>query len=60
MENSDQPREKTVSDAAVVLDDMTQVDLRQLADRLLETTRVEYVDDGVLLIMNPPHPRCSR
>jgi Uma2 family endonuclease len=57
MESSDQPREKPVSEAAVVLDDMTQVDLRQLADRLLETTRVEYVDDGVLLVMNPPHPK---
>ena len=56
MESSDQPREKTVSEAAVVLDDMTRVDLRQLADRLLETTRVEYVDDGVLLVMNPPAP----
>jgi Uma2 family endonuclease len=56
MESSDQPREKTVSEAAVVLDDMTQIDLRQLADRLLETTRVEYVDDGVLLVMNPPAP----
>jgi Uma2 family endonuclease len=29
-------------------------DLRQYADQLLETTRVEYVDEGVLLIMNPP------
>ncbi len=29
-------------------------DLRVLADRLLETRRVEYVDEGVLLIMNPP------
>jgi Uma2 family endonuclease len=29
-------------------------DLRALADRLLETRRVEYVDEGVLLIMNPP------
>ena len=54
MQSSDQPREKTVSEAAVVLDDMTRTDLRQLADRLLETTRVEYVDDGVLLVMNPP------
>jgi len=56
MESSDQPREKTVSEAAVMLDDVTRVDLRQLADRLLETTRVEYVDDGVLLVMNPPAP----
>jgi len=57
MESSDQPRETTVSEAAVVLDDMTRTDLRQLADRLLETTRVEYVDDGVLLVMNPPAPK---
>ena len=28
--------------------------LRRLADRMLETTRVEYVDEGVLLVMNPP------
>jgi Uma2 family endonuclease len=56
MESSDQPREKTVSEAAVAFDDSTGTDLRQLADRLLETTRVEYVDDGVLLVMNPPAP----
>jgi Uma2 family endonuclease len=56
MESSDQPRETTVSEAAV-LDDMARTDLRQLADRLLETTRVEYVDDGVLLVMNPPSPK---
>lgn len=35
-------------------DDINQVDLRHLADRLLETARVEYVDKGVLLVMNPP------
>jgi Uma2 family endonuclease len=29
-------------------------DLRDLADRLLETVRVEYVEEGVLLVMNPP------
>jgi Uma2 family endonuclease len=57
MQSSDQPREKTVSEAAVALDDVSGTDLRQLADRLLETTRVEYVDDGVLLLMNPPAPR---
>lgn len=54
MQSSDQPKEKPVSEAAVVPDDMTGTDLRQLADRLLETTRVEFVDDGVLLVMNPP------
>jgi Uma2 family endonuclease len=55
MGSSDQPREKTVSEAAVAPpDDVTEIDLRQFADRLLEVTRVEYVDDGVLLVMNPP------
>jgi Uma2 family endonuclease len=29
-------------------------DLRQYADQLLETMRVEYVDEGVLLLMHPP------
>jgi Uma2 family endonuclease len=33
--------------------DVNQADLRALADRLLETRRVEYVDEGVLLVMNP-------
>jgi Uma2 family endonuclease len=54
MDSSDQPREKTVSEAAMVPDDVTGIDLRQFADHLLEVTRVEYVDDGVLLVMNPP------
>jgi Uma2 family endonuclease len=40
-----------VSEAAQL--DVTQTDLRSVADRLLETTRVEYVDEGVLLVMNP-------
>lgn len=57
MESSDQPREKAVSEAALAFDDTTGTDLRQLADRLLETKRVEYVDDGVLLVMNPPAPQ---
>ena len=43
-----------MSEAAVQLDDLGQADLRSLADRMLETTRVEYVDEGVLLVMNPP------
>jgi Uma2 family endonuclease len=34
-------------------DYLAQGDLRELADRLLESKRVEYVDEGVLLIMNP-------
>ena len=36
------------------LDDFNTKDLRGLADRLLEVTRVEYVDEGVLPITNPP------
>lgn len=43
-----------MSEAALRLDDFNNQDLRGVADRLLETTRVEYVDEGVLLIMNPP------
>jgi Uma2 family endonuclease len=43
-----------MTEAAVQLSDMGPGDLRRLADRLLETTRVEYVDEGVLLVMNPP------
>lgn len=54
MGGSDQPKEDTVSGAALARDYMTETDLRELADRLLETTRVEYVDEGVLLVMNPP------
>lgn len=38
---------------ALPLDDAGHRDLRAVADRLLETTRVEYVDEGVLLVMNP-------
>lgn len=33
--------------------DVAQIDLRVLADRMLETAKVEYVDEGVLLVMNP-------
>jgi Uma2 family endonuclease len=55
MESSDhQPSEEAVSEPVLALDDATPLDLRKLADRLLEVTRAEYVDDGVLLIMNPP------
>ena len=43
-----------MSEAAIQLDDFNNQDLRDVADRLLETTRVEYVDEGALLIMNPP------
>jgi Uma2 family endonuclease len=43
-----------LSEAAVHLDGPGQADLRSIADRMLETTRVEYVDEGVLLVMNPP------
>lgn len=43
-----------MSEAAVHSEDFGYRNLRMVADRLLETTRVEYVDEGVLLIMNPP------
>jgi Uma2 family endonuclease len=43
-----------MTEAALQLDDFNNQDLRDVADRLLETTRVEYVDEGALLIMNPP------
>src|SRR5260370_33016978 len=43
-----------MSEAALQLGDFNNEDLRDVADRLLETTKVEYVDEGVLLIMNPP------
>lgn len=42
-----------MSDAALQLEDFNTKDLRSLAGRLLETAKVEYVDEGVLLIMNP-------
>lgn len=42
-----------MSEPAISLDDAGYQNLRAVADRLLETTRVEYVDEGVLLIMNP-------
>ena len=45
---------RELSKPAVQLDDLGQADLRSLADRMLETIRVEYVDEGVLLVMNPP------
>jgi Uma2 family endonuclease len=43
-----------MSEPAVSPDDVGYQNLRVVADRLLETTRVEYVDEGVLLVMNPP------
>lgn len=43
-----------MSEPAVWIDDAGYQNLRVVADRLLETTRVEYVDEGVLLVMNPP------
>ena len=49
--------ERSVSESALdrsTLAASQEEDLRALADRLLETRRVEYVDEGVLLIMNPP------
>jgi Uma2 family endonuclease len=49
-----QEREETLGKAALLDDATTDTDLRKFADELLETRRVEYVDEGVLLIMNPP------
>ncbi|HUA31324.1 MAG TPA: Uma2 family endonuclease [Streptosporangiaceae bacterium] len=43
-----------MSKPALRLDEFNQHDLRDVADQLLETTKVEYVDEGALLIMNPP------
>jgi Uma2 family endonuclease len=43
-----------MSEIPFQLDDSNTKDLRSLADRLLETSRVEYVDEGALLIMYPP------
>ena len=45
-----------MSEAAVQLDEVRETDLRRLADQMLETRKVEYVDEGVLLVMNPPGP----
>jgi Uma2 family endonuclease len=42
-----------MSEASLQLGDFNTADLRALADRLLETTKVEYVDAGALLIINP-------
>jgi Uma2 family endonuclease len=42
-----------MSEPSISLDDAGHQNLRAVADRLLETTRVEYVDEGVLLVMNP-------
>jgi Uma2 family endonuclease len=47
-------RGEDVSEAAVQLHELRDTDLRHLAEQLLETRRVEYVDEGVLLVMNPP------
>jgi Uma2 family endonuclease len=41
-----------MSEGAIRLEEFDQ-DLRDVGDRLLEITRVEYVDEGVLLMMNP-------
>jgi Uma2 family endonuclease len=43
-----------MGEAGLQLDDFNNQDLRDVADRLLENTRVEYMDEGVLLITNPP------
>lgn len=43
-----------MTERALPVDGVGHRDLRVLADRLLETTQVEYVDEGVLLVLNPP------
>jgi Uma2 family endonuclease len=43
-----------MSEAAIRPGNVGHRNLRVVADQLLETTRVEYVDEGVLLLMNPP------
>ena len=53
---NDLPLEETLSQTAMLRDDVAQGNLRDLADRLLETMKVEYVDEGVLLLMEPPAP----
>jgi Uma2 family endonuclease len=45
---------RDLSEAAVQLHELRDTDLRHLAEQLLETRRVEYVDEGVLLVINPP------
>jgi Uma2 family endonuclease len=40
--------------SALRIEDVDPTDLRSLADCLLEKTRAEIVDEGVLLVMNPP------
>ena len=49
-----------MSEPAISLDDAGYRDLRAVADRLLETTRVENMDEGVQLIMNPSGDRASQ
>jgi Uma2 family endonuclease len=52
-----------MSEPAISLEDAGYQNLRAVADRLLEATRVEYVDEGVLLILNPngfEHRRIAR
>lgn len=44
---------RDLSEAAVQLGELRETDLRRLADQMLETRKVEYVDEGVLLVMNP-------
>lgn len=56
MSDSDQPMEETMSVPAMAPEELAVEDLRQLADRLLETRKVEFPDDGALLLMNPPAP----
>jgi Uma2 family endonuclease len=43
-----------MSGAAIRSGDLGHRNLRVVADQLLETARVEYAGEGVLLLMNPP------
>jgi Uma2 family endonuclease len=43
-----------MSEAGIPVEDFCNRSLRVLADRLLETTKVEHVDEGVLMLINPP------
>jgi Uma2 family endonuclease len=54
MDSGDPPKEDCMGKAALLHDDAIELDLRELADELLETRRVEYIEEGVLLVMNPP------
>jgi Uma2 family endonuclease len=43
-----------ISEAGFRFEEFNDHDLRDVADKLLETTWVEYMDEGVLLVTKPP------